>query len=190
MKDDKAQAERDRMKALEPQRREAAESLDVLRLRAAGRGTDADKLEAKKAEARRRSQLEAAGMSPEQAAAQASEETALNKAIASGRRKTYKGASERNAGGGLAEFDAMQERMDRRALNEEWSFGALDSYKAMQGSNVLAKQAAARQSGKANATASDPITKAITDMSQRLSTLLESNNAKLEAINSKPVDKL
>lgn len=187
VKDEKAQAEKDRLKALEPQRREAAESLDVLRLRAAGRGKDADKLEAQQAEARRRSQLEAAGMSPEQAAAQASEETALNKAIASGRRKTYKGSSERNAGGGLAEFDAMQERMDRRSLNEEWSFGGLDSYKAMQGSNVLAKQAAARQSGKANATASDPITKAISDMSQRLSTLLESNNAKLEAINSKPL---
>jgi tape measure domain-containing protein len=187
VKDDKEQAERDRKKATEPQRREAAESLDVLRLRAAGRGKDADKLEAQQAEARRRSQLEAAGMSSEQAAAQASEETALNKAIASGRRKTYKGGSDRNAGGGLAEFDAMQERMDRRSLNEEWSFGGLDSYKAMQGSNVLAKQAAARQSGKANATASDPITKAITDMSQRLSTLLESNNTKLEAINSKPL---
>lgn len=187
VKDEKAQAEKDRLKALQPQRDEARGSLDVLRLRAAGRGKDADKLEAQQAEARRRSQLEAAGMSSEQAAAQASEETALNKAIASGRRKTYKGGSERNAGGGLAEFDAMQERMDRRALNEEWSFGALDSYKAMQGSNVLAKQAAARQSGKANATASDPITKAITDMSQRLSALLESNNSKLEAINSKPL---
>ncbi len=160
VKDDEAAAKKAQLAATKPQRDEAQASLEVLRLRAAGKNRQADEMQQKQAEAARIKQLEAAGMSPAQAAAMASEETALNKAIASGRRKTYKGAADVGLSG-LAAFDAMQERMDRRSLNEEWSFGGLDAYRDLQSKNRPKKEASAAAGSRANATAGDPSTAVI-----------------------------
>jgi tape measure domain-containing protein len=193
VKDDEeaaTQAAKDaQLAATKPQRDEAMASLEVLRLRAAGKNKKADELQQKQAETARRAQLEAAGMSPDQAAAMASEETSLNKAIASGRRKTYKGEADTGLRG-LAAYDEMMYRKDLSSLNEEWSFTSLDAYKGMQEKNRPKKEASAAAGSRANATAGDPVTKALNDWGPKMVQELTAVNQKLEAINSKPVDRL
>jgi tape measure domain-containing protein len=147
--------------ATQPLRDAAQQDLDVLRLRAAGRNKQADKLEQQQGIEKRRKELQDAGMGFYQAEAIANEESSLRQSMAKGRRVTYKGES--SAGfRGLAANRELADKNDRSALNEEWSFPGLDGYKAMQGKNSLKSQAEARAAGKANAAAADPVSKAVT----------------------------
>ena len=189
VKDDEEAAKKAQLAASKPQRDEAMASLEVLRLRAAGKNKQADKIEQKKAEAARAKQLEEAGMPSWQASSIAEEETSLNKTIASGRRKTYKGEADTGFKG-LELLDAMRNRMDLKPLSEEWSFTGLDDYKRLQSNNRPKKEASAAAGSRANATAGDPVTKALNDWGPKMVQELTAVNQKLEAINSKPVDRL
>jgi tape measure domain-containing protein len=188
VKDDEEAAKKAQLAASKPQRDEAQASLEVLRLRAAGKNKKADEMEQQQAKTARRAQLEAAGMSPGEAAVMASEEMELNKAIASGRRKTYKGEADTGLRG-LAAFDDMQERMDRRSLSEEQVYTGLVRRSVPEKSSAK-KEAAAAAGSRANATAGDPVTKALNDWGPKMVQELTAVNQKLEAINSKPVDRL
>jgi tape measure domain-containing protein len=177
VKDDEEAAKKAQLAASKPQRDEAQASLEVLRLRAAGKNKKADEMEQQQAKTARRTQLEAAGMSPGEAAVMASEEMELNKAIASGRRKTYKGEADTGLTG-LAAFDDMQERMDRSPLSEEQVYTGLVRRSAPEKS--AKKEAAAAAGSRANATAGDPVTKALGDMSQKMVQGLDNVASKIE----------
>lgn len=178
VKDDAEAAKKAQLAATKPQRDEAQASLEVLRLRAAGKNKKADEMEQQQAKTARRAQLEAAGMSPGEAAVMASEEMELNKAIASGRRKTYKGEADTGLRG-LAAFDDMQERMDRRPLSEEQVYTGL-VYRSPPERKGAKKEAAAAAGSRANATAGDPVTKALADMSQKMVQGLDNVASKIE----------
>lgn len=150
-----------KLAATAPQREAAQQGLDVLRLRAAGRNKQADELERRQEAARRSKELQDAGMDPAQATAMADEESRLKKAMAQGRRTTYKGQSERGFTG-IQKPVYKENRGDKSELTEEWVFPGLDSLKAMQSRNTLKPQASARAAGAANAAAGDPVSKAVT----------------------------
>jgi tape measure domain-containing protein len=189
VKDDEEAAKKAKLAASKPQRDEAMASLEVLRLRAAGKNKKADELQQKQAETARAKQLEEAGMPAWLATSMAEQETSLNKTIASGRRKTYKGEADTGFKG-LELLDAMRNRMDLKPLSEEWSFTGLDDYKRLQSNNRPKKEASAAAGSRANATAGDPVTKALNDWGPKMVQELTAVNQKLEAINSKPVDRL
>lgn len=175
--------------ATKPQRDAAQGSLDVLRLRAAGQNKKADELERQQGIGRRKKELMDAGMTEEQAAAMASEESGLQQAMEKGRRVTYKGASDRNFTG-LQKSAYTGDRGDRSDLREEWSFPGLDSYKAMQGKNVNKAQAEARAASKANAAAADPVSKAVTFFAPEIVKKLDLIAASLTPLAPPPSSKL
>lgn len=179
VKDDEEAAKKAQLAATKPQRDEAMASLEVLRLRAAGKNKKADELQQKQAEKARAQQLEAAGMPAWLATSMAEQETSLNKTIASGRRKTYKGEADTGFQG-LELLDAMRNRMDLRPLSEEWSFTGLDEYKRLQSNNRPKKESSAAAGSRANATAGDPVTKALADMSQKMVQGLDNVASKIE----------
>lgn len=177
-----------RMKASAPQREAAQQGLDVLRLRAAGRNKQADELERKQEAARRSKELQDAGMDPAQATAMADEESRLKKAMAQGRRTTYKGQSERGFTG-IQKPVYKGDRGDKSELNEEWVFPGLEGIKAMQGRNVL-KQQAAERAARANATAGDPVSKTLSVFTPELFRKLDLIAASLTPLAPLPVTKL
>lgn len=155
---------------------DAAGGLEVLRLRAAGKNKEADKLERSQEREARQKQLEAAGMDPNEASRISWQEKEFKEAIASGRRKTY-GGDDRRGARGLGEI----------------SYAGLDDYKSMQGKNILEKQAAERKQKereKTEAAAAAKAAKAIENWGPKMVEELAAVNQKLEAINSKPVDRL
>jgi tape measure domain-containing protein len=179
----------EKLKKGTPVREAAQQNLDVLRLRAAGRNQQADKLEQQQETARRAKELEDAGMDPAQATAMAGEESRLKKAMASGRRTTYRGESATGFRG-LAANRELAEKNDRTALNEEWVFPGLDSLKAMQSRNTLKPQASARAAGAANAAAGDPVSKAVTFFAPEIVKKLDLIAAALTPLAPLPVTKL
>jgi tape measure domain-containing protein len=179
----------ERFKKGTPVREAAQQNLDVLRLRAAGRNKQADKLEQQQEADRRSKELQDAGMDPAQAAAMAGEESRLKKAMASGRRATYRGESSTGFRG-LAANRELAEKNDRTALNEEWAFPGLDGLKAMQSRNTLKPQASARAAGAANAAASDPVSKAVTFFGPEIVKKLDLIAASLTPLAPLPADKL
>lgn len=179
----------ERFKKGTPVREAAQQSIDVLRLRAAGRNKQADKLEQQQEAARRAKELQDAGMDPAQATAMADEESQLKKDMAAGRRRTYKGESSTGFRG-LAANRELAEKMDRRSLNEEWVFPGLDSLKAMQSKNTLKPQASARAAGAANAAASDPVSKAVTFFAPEIVKKLDLIAASLTPLAPLPAAKL
>lgn len=178
----------ERFKKGTPVREAAQQSLDVLRLRAAGRNKQADKLEQQQEKDRRAKELEDAGMDPAQATAMADEESKLKKAMASGRRTTYRGESPTGFRG-LAANRELKEKNDLKTLNEEWVFPGLDGLKAMQGRNVL-KQQAAERDARANASAGDPLTKAVSAFTPEVIKRLDLIAASLTPLAPLPADKL
>ena len=149
----------------------------------------ADKLEQQQEADRRSKELQDAGMDPAQAAAMAGEESRLKKAMASGRRATYRGESSTGFRG-LAANRELAEKNDRTALNEEWAFPGLDGLKAMQSRNTLKPQASARAAGAANAAASDPVSKAVTFFGPEIVKKLDLIAASLTPLAPLPADKL
>ena len=178
-----------RLKATAPQREAAQQSLDVLRLRAAGRNKQADELQQKQEAAGRSKELQDAGMDPAQATAMANEEARLKKTMAQGRRSTYKGASSKNFQG-IPSNIVTENVGDRKDLREEFAFPGLDSLKAMQPKNVLKPQAEARAAGAANAAASDPVSKAVTFFAPEIVKKLELIAASLTPLAPLPATKL
>lgn len=179
----------ERFKKGTPVREAAQQSLDVLRLRAAGRNKQADKLEQQQEADRRSKELQDAGMDPAQATAMAGEESRLKKAMASGRRTTYRGESSTGFRG-LAANRELAEKNDRTALNEEWRFPGLDGYKAMQSKNTLKPQAEAKAAGAANAAAGDPVSKAITYFGEEMLKYQKMTADLLKALAPLPATKL
>lgn len=154
----------------------SSDSIAVMRLRAAGKNKQADKLEQEQERDAREKQLVDAGMEPWLASSRASEEMFLKRRMAEGRRVTYGG----NDGGGA------------KGLSEV-SYGGLDAYKDMQKSNVLAEQARKRKEAEAQkkeAAADAKAAKAIENWGTKMVSNLEEVNSKLEAIHSKPTGKL
>jgi hypothetical protein len=119
----------------------------------------------------------------------AGEESRLKKAMASGRRTTYRGESATGFRG-LAANRELAEKNDRTALNEEWVFPGLDSLKAMQSRNTLKPQASARAAGAANAAAGDPVSKAVTFFAPEIVKKLDLIAAALTPLAPLPVTKL
>jgi tape measure domain-containing protein len=179
----------ERFKKGTPVREAAQQNLDVLRLRAAGRNKQADKLEQQQGIEKRRKELQDAGMGFYQAEAIANEESSLRQSMAKGRRVTYKGESSTGFRG-LAANRELAEKNDRRALNEEWSFPGLDGYQAMQNKNTLAQQALLRRDSSANASAADPVSKAVTIFGPEIVKELKVISSALAPLAPLPADKL
>ena len=129
----------ERLKKGAPIREAAQQSLDVLRLRAAGRNKQADKLEQQQETARRSKELEEAGMEPAAAAKMAKEEAQLKESMDKGRRSTYRGESPVGFRG-LKANEELADKNDRTALNEEWVFPGLDANKDRNPGKLMPKQ--------------------------------------------------